>query len=199
MRGLICLSLLSLAANISQAHAQDSGEIHYVTRPRLPLCVEPGGSPRAELNIGTPVKTFERRGDWVRVSVDGWVRSSLLSKQVMTKDAIVVSAEEAIHLLGIVDQRVVLAEEEGVRKVVLKLTLKNLSAGSISSWSGILAVLKGSQVLFHAPLSQDKASIPAGETGEAAFHWDETEAPYAALKANASGGLDFRLLRVKVK
>jgi hypothetical protein len=199
-KSVIFFSLFLLLTILSSAFAQDdTGSYYYVDKPALPLCVDPGGSKRGELAVGAPVKVLEHKGDWVRVSVEGWVRETLLSKAAMSKDSVQVAAEKGDSPLVVAKYNAKPVENEGGEKrIALTLMLKNTTSATVSSWSGILVAIKDGKVLVREPLSQDRTSIAPGATGEASFYWDVSEKPYSVLKDSPADSLDFQLLKTKV-
>ncbi len=189
---------LSVAFLPSAVFAEDAERL-YNAKPGLPLCVEPGGSRLADLTIGTPVHVLEKKGEWAKVSLEGWVRLSMLKPYPIVQDGIQVAAQKGEGLISIAKYTLKMSGEDKKNQlVVLNLTLKNNSEEVLTAWQGILVAIKDNKILFREALSQHGLKIAPGATGEASFEWKEGEKSYNAIAAAVGGSFDLQLLKAKV-
>ena len=171
----------------------------YSAKAGLPMCAEPGGSKAAELSIGAPVQVLEKKGEWARVRMEGWVRDAHLSPRPITAGGLEVAVESGENLLSVVKHSLNVSDEgKNSEKVVLKITLKNNSKEAISSWQGIVVGIMDNKVLFREGVSQEQIKIPAGGTAEAEFEWNYREKLYPAVKSAVGVPFTLQLIRVKV-
>lgn len=194
----LCVVIMVLLFAESAA-AQSQRNLRYVVGPSQALCKTAGGQKTGELYLNTPVKVERTAGNWTKVVVEGWVRTtSLRGKSVGTRDKYLDKIKEnRLVIAGYKTKKV--SEGLSQPRIYLTLTLKNNSLAHISSWSGLLVALtKEEKVLFREPLSDGKANIPPGGTGETLFYWEPHEPPYGALTSATKESLELRLYKVKL-
>lgn len=137
---------------------------------------EPGGGELAVVNPGTALTIRERRGDWSRVAVEGWVRS----EQVNSKTAQSAGAPPPPPLTLADYNFEMLSKSVTGNKAAVKvsLTVRNDSAKMISKWNGVLLIYdrlvtgQAGNLLLKAKASDDK-TIPAKGTSVVDLFWSE--------------------------
>lgn len=176
-------------------------EIRAVTSPTTPITDSLGGRKLGELYLATPVRVLESKGDWVKVSTEGWVKVRDLSGARMdnsesgqTKSGIgqsSVAKAAAGEALNTVTQDVLSVQDFITAKrtdidpprLYLTITVKNISTKVINQWSGTLVVQDTSgKVLFREPISQEKAQVAAKGTTDVTVYWEPHEEPYGVLQ-----------------
>jgi hypothetical protein len=87
---LVLLVALLISAQISTARSEkQKGAVLYVKVQSENFRAEPNGQKLGVLNQGTPVTVLESKGDWVKVSVQGWIwKASTTSDLVSLSKAI---------------------------------------------------------------------------------------------------------------
>ena len=115
--------------------AQEPAEQSYIAATQQTLASEPGGAQRAFLNLNTPVTILEKRGDWVRVSIEGWVREKALASNKALPEESTANLDDP---LSVVDYW--LTEQRGGKVIhaCLNVKVRNNTADVISSWEGTL-------------------------------------------------------------
>lgn len=179
--------------------AQNAKNRRYVIEPSQSLCATPGGKRRGEVFINTPVEMKEVKGAWVKVSLEGWVRSSSLGKSRGKRDGYKSTIKEGI--LDVTNYKLT-EKKDGLSepRIYITLSLKNNTSGPITSWSGLLVAQdQSAKVLFREPVSDGNASIPAQGSGEVKFYWTAREVPFGILKSYGEGSLRFTLFKVQLK
>lgn len=196
LRGLL-VTLLVFAVIPSMATAEESVK---VKTDGAAIYTKPGGPRIADMAKGSKLKVEDVRGEWVKVSVEGWMEmvttdySSSGAKQAAKKRRKLLSvANFKFETLSKYD-----TGDEGRLKVIL--TLKNHTNRDIQSWDGMLYVdlKKKAGKVMRIPISSSKTTIPAGGTAEVAFYWRESEDTYDKFLEYPESLLKLRLLRVSV-
>lgn len=187
-RTLILLTavLLPLSAAAEQLYVQSANQ---------KLLTAPHGASLATLSANTPAVMVEDKGDWVKVSIEGWVR-----RNTLTSRAAQVAAPSSGQPIELASYTVERKEEKGQKKVDLTLKVKNNTSSTVSSWRAIMTVQDRStnQVLFSISVSHDDANIAPGKTGEVTYYFDWSEQQYDILLNNYPNNLKISLFRVEV-
>jgi len=116
-------ALLLLCSRQAQAQPHEQ---RYATMT-LPLCADPGGSKRADVILGAPLTVLERKGEWAHVTLDGWVRDSMLGGKPLIQDGRAANAEQPKSELVVSSfaTKALEGDKETKKRVQLTLNLKN--------------------------------------------------------------------------
>ncbi len=171
----------------------------YVQSANQKLFKVPHGVPLATLQANTPVKVVEDKNEWVKVSVEGWVRRNILVNRAVRSTNPAASLQPlTLHQYVVQDSRK--TDPNGPKKVDLILRVKNNTERTVSSWRAIMTVQDPTtnQVLFSISVSHADANIPPGKIGEVKYYWDQGEKQYDILLNNYPNNLKISLFRLEV-
>lgn len=159
----------------------------FIRQMGEPLRGGPGGPLIGTLNKNVPVKKSEVRTDWVKITVEGWVRVDALSagKQAQTGTTST-TAGEPLAVAGF-EMRKVSKQETGTTAVVqLKVKVKNVSSQAIKGWGGLLVVQNSKdEVILRTTVSGSDKTIAPSAVEEYSFLWRDTETEYEDLASLA--------------
>ena len=194
--GSLLLLLNLYLCLVSQAEEGDTTG-RYIGLPQQPLCSSPGGPKKGDLFLGTPVTTAETRGEWIHVTVDGWVRVNSLSSGVPAAYAPASEDDGLITLVSFSVKEV----SDGVPRprLYLRVHLKNRTKEKIVRWSAFLIATYKDQEeeLFRETVSDDRNPLPPEGEADVQFYWEVGETPYHVLKNTPSSKLTLKLLDVR--
>lgn len=175
-----------------------AAQVQFIRNSVQPLTKGPGGSKKGELYLNTGVIVTEERGDWVKVTVHGWVRKdSLKSRPEAGTSSLRTVNEPSLEVLDYSVREV----KEGLSepRLYLSLQLKNASAEPVRRWKGLLvAQSPEGTVLFRQAVSDENTQIPAEGEASVNFYWVASEEPYTILRGATPDTLKLQLFKVDV-
>lgn len=174
----------------------------YVQVKSENLRVLPNGAIIGELVQGTKLNIKEEKGNWVKVSVDGWIWKPSTSEEIIASTKNTPSTPK----LELIDFDVEQVTDSGLisfPKVKLTLHVKNNTSKRISAWRVVLVVKNsfGDQLL-KGKITDGTANIFPGEIGEASFAWEDNPfldgEPYDKLTAYSKENLKLSMIDIKL-
>jgi hypothetical protein len=140
------------------------GEAVHLLSTQASLQPAPGsGPPSGLLTAGTPVAVVERRGEWLKVRVEGWIP---------------VSALPALH-----------AEAAEVPPMPEEAAEPRDESSAAAAAGALAATAAGTAAASEAPASSTPAVAAADSPGEAASATGEAAEPATGAEAGASAGM----------
>ncbi len=203
---LFCVLIALLLANVIPASAEPApgaAPDASITAAQAPLRSEPGGNEAAIIHGGAPVRIIEGRGDWTRISVEGWVRSDQVKAGAPAKGKNAAVADPIVLVDFSIDvlSKLVTGTKRAVK---LTLNLRNDSTRPIGRWKGIMLIqeklIQGltGDVLMRVPVSDDKP-IPAGGSFNSEYFWYEDQGPFQILSPRTKKTVSIVLVEVKAE
>ncbi|MCB0346246.1 MAG: hypothetical protein KDD66_14100 [Bdellovibrionales bacterium] len=191
------LFLLLLILIVAAPSAAEESTL-YVQSSNQKLFKVPQGAILATLDANTPVKVVEDKQEWVKVSVEGWVRRNVLINRAAGPAT--TSAAKPISLAEYIVEDSRKTDPKGPKKVNLTLKVKNNTNRIVKSWRAIMTVQDPvtNQVLFSISVSHDDANISPGKIGQVQYYWDWGEKQYDILLNNYPDNMKISLFRLEV-
>lgn len=172
-------------------------EVSYVITTKQPFLNDPGGSVRGYLSLNTPVAVQEKRGEWARVTAEGWVNIKALSGVEIEPEEAVSSDEQPLTLIEFKSEE----KRQGRRppRVFLHLTVMNNSDKPILRWRGVLLVrnLEG-KILFRENIISDKVAIPPKENRQISFAWSPHDSVYDTIRNATPETVRLSIIKLKM-
>ena len=77
----ILILLVAVFIALPSAYAEEASETLYVKPEKENLRKAPNGSKIGEIDQGVKLRILDKKGDWIKVSVEGWIwKKSTTSK-----------------------------------------------------------------------------------------------------------------------
>lgn len=192
-RFIALLFLISLVASTAGAESKSA----VVDQDDQILRESPNGTVLTPLRRGTPVRILEEKEDWVKVSIDGWMRSASLRAAQQKSTANPAAVAAPVSVVGFsIEKTPGAGSKLAQAQIVLKIR-NNLSL-PLAAWKAILVVQKHSgELLFSSAVSDDRP-FAAGSTAEVKYYWEDGEEQYTKLTTTAADQLKVNLLNVEV-
>ena len=141
---------------------------------------------------GVVVELVEDKGDWLQVSIKGWLPSSVLSKTTTT-------AEKALSFISVDGKKVTFIKKSETvprSRAELELSVKNSSQRTIKSWEAILIGRNSSgKVLIRTKASNPDANTPPGGSGKITYYFDRGDRIYRTLFDYSLESISFELFK----
>jgi len=175
-----------------------------ISAAQAPLRLDPGGAELALAHGGSPVKVKEVRGDWSKVSVEGWVRNDQLKSSQAQKTGGGGSSGAAVSLVDYTFEELSKSITGTKRAVKLTLTLRNDSAKPITRWKGMMLVqdrlIQGQlgEVILRVPVSDEKA-IPAGGSFTSEYFWTEDKSTFQIFSTRTKKSLAISVVDIQAE
>ncbi|MCB0358532.1 MAG: hypothetical protein KDD44_02820 [Bdellovibrionales bacterium] len=196
MRRLTTFFIVFHLLLVAPASAEDAPRV-FVDSPGQVLRTAPMGASIARLEKNTEVTVEGEDGDWIKVSITGWIRrAAVAARREAPAQSTALRQVEITEFQISREERTANSPE---RKALLVLTVKNSGRSDVRSWKGILVVQDSpTDVLFTTRVSHPDANLKPGETGEVKFYWNEGESQYRKLLDTPKENILLRLLQVEI-
>jgi len=157
--------------------AQGHVDTVFVKAESANLRLSPEGQELGSINKNVPLKVVERKDQWVKVRIEGWIwePSTTGNKKMISVSEI----EKTASLLDLVDFEIgTLPADEGAGRsqpsAVLTLMLANNSKQPINAWRGMLIVSNefGDKLLY-TRLTDPSTELAVADTVAASFSWPD--------------------------
>jgi len=197
MTRTIIFSVLSLIL-LSEASAETpvQGKVSSASEA---LRSYPGGPLVATLQRNTKVKLLEQKEDFVKISLEGWIKvnSLALEGEASSTPEVSKAAAEPFELTGYEIKELSASDTGDKKRIVLSLKLKNLTDKPVKEWEGLLVVQgpKG-DVLFRSGVSSSGEPLSPQGTGSVSFNWKEGEKEYEELSRYSVDQIKVLLLKI---
>lgn len=180
--------------------APEDPTLRYILPESAALRGSPAGELLGVMQRNVKVKPGEKKGDWVKVTVEGWMRDvELGQRQAHNLSPAAVAPLEVVGF----ELRAVSKDQTGdVARVQLKIRLQNKTNAVVSGWSGTLMIADSfGNTLVRTPVEGGTDVIKPQSANEFNFYWKEGEDEYRLLSAYAkdSSQLKVSLAGVKVQ
>jgi hypothetical protein len=186
---------------IGTAAAAEEPPVVYATTIDEALRGTPGGSQLGSVRGGIPMRKLEVRGDWLRVSVEGWVKAANISEappQPPAARSAAAPPEGQLKAVGFEIETLARSGFGDPARVKVVLKIENQSAAVATDWSALLvAQTAAGEILTRTRIANGKDPIQPGATGEVIYYWGENEEAYDALANRKKEELRFSLYQVK--
>ncbi len=195
---LFLLALSSAALFQNSAHAEgDDPSTLIVNENGEAVRSSPGGSLIGTINKKVRVKKVEQRGDFIRVSIDGWIREGGLSSEETVSKAPVEQSVLAVVSYEI--RRLTKNETGDAPRVLVKLRVKNQGGTVIPKWSAFLVAQNGQgRELLRSVVSGGEKGLQPQEVQEYNFYWKSGEKEYDALVSESPESIKILLTGVSL-
>lgn len=177
---VITLPLLFVSVQVGTGIAQEqNGELLYVKVESENLRAAPDGEKLGTLAQGTQLTVVETKGNWVRVSVEGWIwLASTTDDLASIAEAAVTREGPDLELVDFETKRLPVNYDASrySAEAVLTLMVKNNTSQRIKAWKGLLIVKNAfGDVLFRVRLTDGTANIAPGQIAEASYSWEDNQ------------------------
>ena len=176
----ITLLLLLVPVQVGIGIAQDKQEeLLYVKVKSENLRAAPKGQKLGTLAQGTQLTVLESKGNWVRVSVEGWIwQPSTTNTLASIATAAATRKGPDLELVDFETKRLPVNYDASrySAEAVLTLMVKNNTSQRIKAWKGLLIVKNAfGDVLFRVRLTDGTANIAPGQIAEASYSWEDNQ------------------------
>lgn len=206
MKITILVLLVTTLVALPSVYAQDNlGEL-YIKPEKENLRATPNGSKIGEIEQRAKLKVIDRKGDWIKVSVEGWIwKNSTTNNLEKIKKLSKVISGKNLELVDfdIKGLPINTSVSRYSAEAVLTLYVKNNTSRKIKGWK-ILIGIKNSfgDTLFHTRLTNGMSNIDPGETEKASFSWEDNQfiadEPYDKILAYSKENLKIEMKEIKL-
>ena len=193
-----CLSALPFIIPVN-SFAEAGEELLYVRPVKEGIHSRRAGSRIGELFRGTRVKKLQEQEDWVKVSIEGWMR----------KEKVVALKRPGVSLDGKVFDDVLVVKDfeikqpsalaKGTKSVFMLLTIENKLARRVNGFKGVLIIKEGDRVVHREPVTYELEPIDANSDGSVIFSWDSGSKVFDILTAGEGEGISVKLGKVTLR
>ena len=177
----------------------EKGETLFVRPVKEGIHGKLAGSRIGELFRGTRVKKLEEDGNWVKVSLVGWMR----------KEKVVAAKRTGVGADGRVFDDVLIVSDfeikvpdpgaKGQKTAFMLLTVENKLDRRVNGFRGVLIIKTGDKVVHREAISYELEPILPKSEGSVIFSWGEGERVYEILTAENTDKLQVKLGKVTLK
>lgn len=177
----------------------------YINVPSENIRNSPNGEKFGELTKGAKLEVKEESGNWIKVSIDGWVWKPSTADAITSPKIGNSKSSPTLELVDF-DVKQLGVDYEAMRmlpKVILNLHVKNNTNKKINAWRAILVVKNafGDQ-LIKGQVTDGTADVYPGQVKEAAFGWEDNpfmeNEPYDKISAYSKNNLNVSLVEIKL-
>ncbi len=206
MRKTILVLLVTALIALPSVYAQDTAGTLYVKPEKENLRATPNGSKIGEIDRGAKLKVLDKKGDWVKVSVEGWIwKNSTTSNLEQIKKVSKGASGKKLELVDF-DVKGLPVNTDVSRysaEAVLTLYVKNNTSKRIKAWKALVVIKNGfGDILFRTRLTDGTANIAPGATEKASFSWEDnqfiSDEPYDKIMAYSKENLKIELKEIKL-
>lgn len=175
-----CSLLIFSAAAVEPARGEEAAR--FVTTDSAALRNGPAGELLGTVMRNSQVLTKEKKGDWTKITVEGWVRDSELST---TKTAAkTVSTAPTLEVAGFDLEKVDKSRSGESERIFLRIKIRNQTTQLVSDWAATLIVQDAQgNILVKTPVQSGKEAIKPQSEGEVNYYWTPKEPQYGALSS----------------
>ena len=201
----ILILLVAVFIALPSAYAEEASETLYVKPEKENLRKAPNGSKIGEIDQGVKLRILDKKGDWIKVSVEGWIwKKSTTSKLDQVKKLKSASGKK-LELVNF-DVKGLPVNTDVSRysaEAVLTLYVKNNTTKRIKAWKALVVIKNAfGDVLFRTRLTDGTANIAIGETEKASFSWEDNQfivdEPYDKILSYSKENLKIELKDIKL-
>lgn len=205
-RTLILIPPLVIAVLAATGTADQKEGLLYVKVDSENLRDAPKGEKLGTLAQGTQMTVLETQGNWVKVSVEGWIwQASTTDDPALVPKAATAHKGPALELVDFETKQlpVNINVSRFSAEAVLTLKVKNNTPKRIKAWKAVVVVRNAfGDVLLRARLTDGTADIAPRATEEASFSWEDNrfidDEPYDKLVAYSKENLRLELTEVQL-
>lgn len=203
---LIVFLLFVTSAQVGAGIADQKQNTVYVKVASENLRDAPEGRELGTLAQETRMTVLETKGNWVRVSVEGWIwKASTTDDVASIAKADTAHKAPALELIDFDTKRLPVNYDVSMYspEAVLTLKVRNNTQKRIKAWKAVVIIKNAfGDVLFRARLTDGTANIGPGETEQASFSWEDNQfiedEPYDKLVAYSEENLRVELTEVQL-
>lgn len=201
----ILVLLVAVFIALPSAYAGEASETLYVKPEKENLRKAPNGSKIGEIGQGVKLRILEKKGDWIKVSVEGWIwKKSTISKLEQVKKLKSASGKK-LELVDfdVKDLPVNTNVSRYSAEAVLTLYVINNTTKRIKAWRALVVIKNAfGDVLFRTRLTDGTANIAIGGTEKASFRWKDNQfiagEPYDKILSYSKENLKIELKDIKL-
>jgi hypothetical protein len=198
--------LLIISVQVGTGMAEQKKDVIYINVESENLRAAPEGQKLGTLAHGTRLMVLETDGDWVKVSVEGWIwRASTTSDRVSSAKVTTARSGPDLELVSFQTKRLPVDYEASrfSPEAVLELSVRNNTSQRIKAWKALLTVKNAfGDVLFRVRLTDGTANIESGQSKKASFGWEDNQfidgEPYDKLVAYSKENLRLELTEIQL-
>jgi len=204
---LITLLLLLVSVQVGIVIAQaKKGAFIYVKVESENLRDTPKGQKLGTLAQGTQLMVLETKGNWVRVSVEGWIwQLSTTSDLDTNRQGRTTRKGPNLELVDFETKRLPVDYDASrySPQAMLTLMVKNNTSKRIKAWKGLLIVKNAfGDILFRTRLTDGTANIHPGQIAKASYSWEDNQfvddEPYDKLVVYSKENLRLELTEAQL-